>query len=985
MKRLISLVLCVLMVLALYEPALASDITIRWTGNAGDGKWHTSGNWDQERIPQIGDYVEIPDGAVVVCDLEGEDGPNVRLFCSGELEVASGTFNLAIGTSMMTKGKLHGAGDIVINPAGIDDPFVWVDGSIEGPGDLKVYQTTLQVSKSPASLDRHLVLYGLNARVLFADSLTLTRGAEAQNAGNNTISIHSGQMLTLAGDETSYNLSNCNNSGTLRISNTCSQVVFNYGFLNQHSGTLEFDIGGPSDFTPLQVGSSQYGANLNGTLKLNFLDGYVPSDGDSFDLITYNSRSNKFSSIVCNVDGITFDVVYASDRLTVTVRGTITTPSAPQNLTAEPGDGQVTISWDPPEESGGSDITKYQVKKSTDSEWIDVTSGTSYTFTGLTNGTEYTFIVRAVNEMGAGAEASITATPSPEITPPSAPQNFTATRGDGWVELTWTAPEDDGGADIDEYHVSKDGGNTWVTGITGTTYTFTELTNGVEYTFKVRAVNGVGPGEEATVRATPQAVPVPTHTVNFYSNGVLYATKTVTSGSSLGANWPANPTRSGFSFAGWFTGQNGTGSQYTSTTPITADVDLYAKWIPIPGSSEEPSDEPSVPPTQTYRADVRSGSGAVKTLPVTVDMNAGTASVDAGSQDLDQQGTTITMPSVGGVDTYSVGIPVSRLSTPDLQGTHTVNTGLGNVTIPSNMLTGAQGVDGAKAHISIGEGDKSTLPDDVKAAIGDRPLIQLMLTIDGKQTDWSNPSAPVTVSIPYTPTAEELANPEGIVVWYIDGSGNVVTIPNGCYDPATGMVTFSTTHFSDFAVTYNPVSFGDVPVGAWYHKAVSFIASRGITSGTGNGNYSPEAKLTRGDFIVLLMRAYGILPDTNPTDNFSDAGDTYYTGYLAAAKRLGISAGVGNNMYAPGKEITRQEMFTLLYNTLKVIGRLPQGDSGKALADFSDASEIAPWAEEAMAYLVRTGVVVGSDGRLTPARTTTRAEMAQVLYNLLVK
>lgn len=43
----------------------------------------------------------------------------------------------------------------------------------------------------------------------------------------------------------------------------------------------------------------------------------------------------------------------------------------------------------------------------------------------------------------------------------------------------------------------------------------------------------------------------------------------------------------------------------------------------------------------------------------------------------------------------------------------------------------------------------------------------------------------------------------------------------------------------------------------------------------------------------MLMKAYGIAPDTNPEDNFADAGDTYYTGYLAAAKRLGISAGVG--------------------------------------------------------------------------------------------
>jgi hypothetical protein len=70
----------------------------------------------------------------------------------------------------------------------------------------------------------------------------------------------------------------------------------------------------------------------------------------------------------------------------------------------------------------------------------------------------------------------------------------------------------------------------------------------------------------------------------------------------------------------------------------------------------------------------------------------------------------------------------------------------------------------------------------------------------------------------------------------------------------------------------------------------------------------------------MLMKAYGIAPDTNPANNFSDAGNTYYTRYLAAAKRLGISAGVGGNLYVPEKEITRQEMFTMLYNALKSIG-----------------------------------------------------------------
>jgi hypothetical protein len=178
--------------------------------------------------------------------------------------------------------------------------------------------------------------------------------------------------------------------------------------------------------------------------------------------------------------------------------------------------------------------------------------------------------------------------------------------------------------------------------------------------------------------------------------------------------------------------------------------------------------------------------------------------------------------------------------------------------------------------------------------------------------DRTKPSAPVTVTIPYTPTPDELQSPESIIIWYIDGSGNAVMIPNGHYDASTGCVTFETTHFSQFAVGYSTVTYGDIPAGAWYGKAVSFLAARDITTGTGDDNFSPSEKLTRGQAIVILMNAYSISPEENLKDNFTDAGNTWYTKYLATARRLGLSAGVGNNLFAPEKEITRQEMFTML-------------------------------------------------------------------------
>ncbi len=488
-----------------------------------------------------------------------------------------------------------------------------------------------------------------------------------------------------------------------------------------------------------------------------------------------------------------------------------------------------------------------------------------------------------------------------------------------------------------------------------------------------------------TVNFTVGTVPGTTYIVTFNSNGSVYTTKTVNEGESIGSgNWPSDPTRAGYTFDGWYTGTNGSGTLFTSSTTVNASITVYAKWTPDGGSSHGGgrSRTRSAP---TYKADVKTGNGTETTLPVTVNKKIGSAAIEIGSPNLTLGDTVITVPSIPDVGTYSVGIPVSELSMPDGQGTLSLNTDAGSITVPLNMLTGVAGIRGRKAEITIGQGDKDNLAEDVKAAMGDRPLIQLTLSIDDKQTDWNNPDAPVMVSIPYTPTAAELANSESIVIWYIDGSGNAVSVPNGRYHTATGTVTFATTHFSYYAVGFKQVSFKDVAKDAWYERAVSFIAAREITAGTGNGNFSPEAKLTRGEFLVMLMKAYSIAPDLNLKDNFADAGSTYYSGYLAAAKKLGISSGVGNNMFAPEKEITRQEMFNLLYNVLKVTGQLPQGHSGKTLSDFTDVEQIDAWAKEAMTVLVKTGTVGGSNGKLFPANTTTRAEMAQVLKNLLGK
>ncbi|MBP1995080.1 S-layer homology domain-containing protein [Paenibacillus eucommiae] len=288
---------------------------------------------------------------------------------------------------------------------------------------------------------------------------------------------------------------------------------------------------------------------------------------------------------------------------------------------------------------------------------------------------------------------------------------------------------------------------------------------------------------------------------------------------------------------------------------------------------------------------------------------------------------------------------------------------------------------------ALGTGDisiiiaRSSLTEESKEILGDRPVYDFSV-FAGENSISTFGGSQVQVSIPYSLKLGEEQN--SIIVYYVTDSGNLETV-RGKYNPATGTVNFATTHFSQYIIGYNKVTFADVSAASWYNDAVSFLAARSITSGTDDNNYSPNAAVTRGQFIVLLLNAYGIAPDESGAANFADAGDTYYTDYLAAAKRLGITTGIGDNKFAPDKQITREDLFTLLYRSLDVLGELPAEKTNATVASFTDAGQIAGYAQEAFKALVEGGIITGSSSKLEPKDISTRAQVAQVLYNLLSK
>ncbi len=163
----------------------------------------------------------------------------------------------------------------------------------------------------------------------------------------------------------------------------------------------------------------------------------------------------------------------------------------------------------------------------------------------------------------------------------------------------------------------------------------------------------------------------------------------------------------------------------------------------------------------------------------------------------------------------------------------------------------------------------------------------------------------------------------------------------------------------------------------WAVEAAEGLYARGVVRGDGTGRFLPGENLRRGDFVLMLARAFDLRSEeTDP--GFADVDkNAYYAPALAAARALGIARGDGDKFY-PHAPITRQEALTLLHRALTAGGKELSGRD--ALDGFADAGSVADWAADAIAALAAAGVVRGDGTHLNPAAPITRAEMAAALW-----
>ena len=180
--------------------------------------------------------------------------------------------------------------------------------------------------------------------------------------------------------------------------------------------------------------------------------------------------------------------------------------------------------------------------------------------------------------------------------------------------------------------------------------------------------------------------------------------------------------------------------------------------------------------------------------------------------------------------------------------------------------------------------------------------------------------------------------------------------------------------------------FTDVPPGSWYEEAVLWAAENNITSGVGDHLFGPNQTVTRAQVVTMLWRIEDS-PAAESTVTFSDVPDgKWYSDAVAWAAANELVAGYPNGTFAPGKDITRQELVTILFRYAKYKDPATAAPEDVDFSAYSDAGQIASFASDAMRWAVGTGVGHGtSDTTLSPNGTATRAQLVQMLYRWLAK
>ena len=162
--------------------------------------------------------------------------------------------------------------------------------------------------------------------------------------------------------------------------------------------------------------------------------------------------------------------------------------------------------------------------------------------------------------------------------------------------------------------------------------------------------------------------------------------------------------------------------------------------------------------------------------------------------------------------------------------------------------------------------------------------------------------------------------------------------------------------------------FRDVSSSDWYFDAVQYVLEKGLMNGTSDWTFAPNDATTRGMIVTILARVEGVNTNGNP--------------WYAAGQKWAMQNGISDGTNMPGV-ITREQLATILFRYAKMKGY--DVSKSAALSGFSDADKVSSYAVEAMQWAVAEELLKGSNGKLDPQGSATRAQVATILMRFMQK
>lgn len=455
----------------------------------------------------------------------------------------------------------------------------------------------------------------------------------------------------------------------------------------------------------------------------------------------------------------------------------------------------------------------------------------------------------------------------------------------------------------------------------------------------------------------------PYYTVTFDSQGGSPVAGAVVARNSYAAK-PADPTREGYLFTGWYLDSVCTSAWNFAGMPITADIVLYGGWRENTNSGSGGSSGSSA------------GSGASDNVSIRVSSGSVTVSQLESAVKKADEGSTITINAIGA---STLSLPVGGMVTAANNGNYIrVVLRYGEVTLPASAIADMTADVSSNEKVKISVTNQASSVDeeidslldqgaavfDVSLEVGNKNVhsfsapLTLSLTVSNL-TQISDPHvlhildngsreyyAPDSISgntitvtgiqnlsafavIPGSEVPEEQTSPFtdvnessyycDAVLWAVksgitNGTSAATFSPNGIVSRAQ-MVTFLwRAHGSPKTTSSNP--FTDVSTSDYYYDAVLWAVASGITTGTSAATFSPEAPVSRSQAVAFLWRAAG--SPVVSGRSFSDvASDAYYADAVTWAVASGITNGIGANHFSPKTAVSRAQAVTFLYREQK--------------------------------------------------------------------